>query len=142
MIKPKEITLTDMDGAQRVYQISRVPATAGREIFTQYATTAAPKIGNYAVNRELMFKMLAYVEAKQPNGQYIALTSEALIDNHVPDWETLGRLELEMVKYNTDFFHPERISTALNAFGQTLPQKVLEMLTHLLEQLSTQTKQH
>ena len=142
LIKPKEIKITDMSKVERTFRISRVPAVHGRKIFTQYVTTATPKIGDYSANQELMLLMMSYVEAKMANGEFIRLQNEELVNQHVGDWETLGRLELEMVKYNTDFFHPDRISTVLNGFSQTLPQKVIEMLNLYLAQLSEQAKQH
>lgn len=140
LIKPTPITIKDMDGVERNFNISRVPAVHGRKIFTQYATTVMPKIGNYEVNQDLMLLMLSYVEAQMPNGDFIQLRTQSLIDSHVGDWETLGRLELEMVKYNTNFFHPEKISSALAKLNQTLPEKILSTLTRYLDVLSVKSK--
>ena len=49
-----------------------------------------------------MLKMMAYV-CVPVSGEEIPLKTQALIDNHVPDGESLIRLELEMLKYNTSF---------------------------------------
>lgn len=142
MIKPKQITLTDMDGQERTFNISRVPAMQGRRIFTQYVTTATPKIGDYNKNEELMLLMMSHVEAKMGNGEYIPLRTAELVSQHTGDWETLCKLEMEMVKYNTDFFHPEKISRALTAFKARLPEQIMSMLSQCLASLSQKGKQH
>lgn len=49
--------------------------------------------------------MMAYVCAVS-DGEEIPLKTQTLIDNHVPDGESLIRLELEMLKYNTSFSGP------------------------------------
>ena len=103
LIKPKEITVIDSDRQQHTFIISRLPATIGREILAKYPLSNAPKIGDYEVSKEAMLKMMAYV-AVEKEGQEIYLKTSTLIDNHVPYWEALIRLELEMLKYNTSFF--------------------------------------
>ncbi|HGN2030680.1 TPA: hypothetical protein ACKRXS_001584 [Proteus mirabilis] len=103
LIKPKEITVIDSDRQQHTFIISRLPATIGREILAKYPLSNAPKIGDYEVSKEAMLKMMAYV-AVEKEGQEIYLKTSTLIDNHVPDGEALIRLELEMLKYNTNFF--------------------------------------
>lgn len=142
LIKPKEITLKSMDGEEKVFKISRVPAIKGRELFTQYIPTATPKIGDYKTNEKLMKELLGFVEAKMPNGEFIRLTNAPLIETHITDWEMLGKLELEMIKYNTNFFHPEKLSGALKKFNQTLPQKIIKMLKRFSGSLSASDKQH
>ncbi len=103
LIKPKEISVKDVDGIEKSFIISRLPATVGREILTKYPLSNAPKIGDYEVSKEAMLKMMSYV-CVVIEGDDIALKTQTLIDNHVPDGEALIRLELEMLKYNTSFF--------------------------------------
>lgn len=103
LIKPKEVAIKDVDGVEKLFIISRLPATIGREILAKYPLSNAPKIGDYEVSKEAMLKMMAYV-CVAIEGDEIALKTQTLIDNHVPDGESLIRLELEMLKYNTSFF--------------------------------------
>lgn len=103
LIKPKEVAVKDADGVEKTFIISRLPAITGREILAKYPLSNAPKIGDYEVSKEAMLKMMAYV-CVQVSGEEIPLKTQTLIDNHVPDGESLIRLELEMLKYNTSFF--------------------------------------
>lgn len=131
-----------MDGEEKTFNISRVPAIKGRELFTQYIPTATPKIGDYKANEKLMKELLGFVEAKMPNGEFIRLENEPLITTHISDWEMLTALELEMIKYNTNFFNPEKLSGALKKFNQTLPEKIIKMLKRFSGSLSASDKQH
>jgi len=128
MLKPKEVTVKDMDGNERTYTITRIPATYAREIVHQYPVSALPKLGDYVVNEAMMLKMMAYVHAHTADGKTIALTTRALIDNHVPDWECLAKLELEMVNYNTSFF----TSGKSLAFFESLTAKALALTSQIL----------
>ena len=130
LIKPKEVTVKGLDGIEKRFKVSRVPAIMGREIFTQYAVTAAPKVGDYGKNKELLMKMLQYVEAES-QGSFIRLEHESLVDNHVTDFEMLLKLEYEMLKYNTDFFSPARLSGSLGSMIRGLPQLIMKILTQL-----------
>ncbi|EPU4437383.1 hypothetical protein ACVW8M_003231 [Morganella morganii] len=103
LIKPKEVAVKDADGVEKTFIISRLPAITGREILAKYPLSNAPKIGDYEVSKDAMLKMMAYV-CVQVSGEEIPLKTQTLIDNHVPDGESLIRLELEMLKYNTSFF--------------------------------------
>ena len=103
LIKPKEITVIDTDGQEYQYIISRLPAVEGREILSLYPLSNAPKVGDYANSEKGMLLLMKYVERVYPDNN-IRLTTKALIDNHVPDAETLIKLELEALKYNVSFF--------------------------------------
>lgn len=139
-IKPKEVTIKSIDDGEKEFRISRVPATQGREIFTQYMPTAMPKIGDYKSNEKLMKMLMCFVDVKVANGTWIRLDSEIILNAHVTDWEMLVKLELEMVKYNTNFFSPEKLSNALSKFNQTLPERITSMLSRLSGQLSAKSK--
>lgn len=104
LIKPKEITIKDLDGQDCTFIISRLPATVGREILAKYPVANAPKLGDYGVSTEAMKLMMNYVAVPREMGDPLRLKTQALIDNHVPDGQTLIRLEFEMLRYNTDFF--------------------------------------
>lgn len=137
MIEPKEV---QYDG--KTYVISKFTATAGREILTQYPVTGAPVIGNYRANEELMLKVMSFVGIKLENVPIpMKLETKILIDNHVKTWETLMKLERDMIVYNCSFFQNGRISSFFEDIAQRLPAFVSRMLMELLESLSKKEKQ-
>lgn len=140
LIKPQEVTVTDTDGLEYQYIISRLPAVEGREILSLYPLSNAPKIGDYANSEKGMLLLMKYVERVYPDNN-IRLTTKALIDNHVPDAETLVKLELEALKYNVSFFKnanhsslggwlskiisgliPQVVSTLMSSLEASLPK--------------------
>lgn len=137
MIEPKEI---DIDGKKFI--ISKFPAMAGREIIAKYIPSIMPKVGDYKVNEETLLKMMKYVGVviegqKNP----LVLSTQALIDNHVKDWEVLAKLEIATMEYNCSFFLNGRISTFLEDIAQKLPEWIIKMLTHLSQLSSKVEKQ-
>lgn len=141
LLKPKEITVTDLDGIERRFIISRLPSTVGREIVTTYPINMVPKIGEYKANEAMMFKMMEYVEAIGGDGKTpIRLTTRALVDNHTGDWEALGKLEIAMMEYNTSFFGRAKLSSFLEDTGANLKRWAIQMLTELLDASSKAAK--
>jgi len=136
MIEPKEIEIRGIK-----FNISKVPATVGREIIAKYPVSIIPKIGDYKVSEETMIKMLSYVERVRDDGTTIALANKALIDNHVPDWEILAQLEFAMIEYNCSFFGNGKGLASLEKFISLAEPKIIEMLTNLSAKLSHQEKQ-
>lgn len=136
MLQPKEITVKTQDGRELAVTLSKFPAIAGREIIAKYPLSAMPKLGDYAVNEETMLKLMAYV-AVTPAGadKPLQLTTRALIDNHIPDWETLARIEVAMMEYNVSFFGNGR---ALGSF-EGIAQKALAWTVRTLTDLSQQS---
>ena len=131
------------NGEIRTYIISKFPAVAGREIIAKYPVSALPKIGDYAVSEETMLKLMVYVGVPKGEGTPpLMLTSRTLVDNHVPDWETLGKLEMLMMEYNCSFFSNGKASGFLKGLGAKALPKIIEILTPLLGSLSQAGKQH
>ncbi|HCK3360228.1 hypothetical protein [Morganella morganii] len=134
LIKPKEVQIKDVDGIEKTFIISRLPAVTGREILAKYPLSNAPKIGDYEISKEAMLKMMAYVCAVA-DGEEIPLKTQTLIDNHVPDGESLIRLELEMLKYNTSFFGTGGSSGFLpfliSKVGSSLPSVIKTLMASL-----------
>jgi len=137
LIQPKTLTITDIDGGDHEFVVSKLPATVAREVVAVYPFSAMPKIGDYAENEKIMLKMMKYV-AKQLGDNQQRLVTRALIDNHCPDWEVLAKLEMAMIEYNTSFFANGRVSHKLERFGEIVQQSVIKILTQLLEQSSNQ----
>lgn len=135
MIQPLDI---EIDG--KTYILSKFPAVAGREIIAKYPVANMPKLGDYGVSEETMLKLMAYVAVRTDGGE-LKLTTRALVDNHVASWETLAKLEWEMMQYNCSFFQNGKVSTFLESISQKLPQLIQKTLTDSLQQLSAKNKQ-
>lgn len=144
MINPETITVTDATGGQHEFIISSMPAIDGRYVLSQYPLSNMPKTGDYGVSRDAMLVMMRHVGKVQANGETLNLTSEALINNHVPDAEALIRLEIEMLKKNTSFFQNGSASGFLDYLlqkvGDSLPS-IIKTLTDSLQQSFPQDSQ-
>lgn len=84
---------------------------------------------------------MSYVGVRLDNGEVLQLKTRELVDNHVPNAETLILLEKEMFNYNYDFFQNGNASTFLEGLEKRASKKGIEMLTGLLERLSQAEKQ-
>lgn len=136
MLEPKEVVV---DG--KVYVISKFPAVAGRKIMTQYPISAIPKVGEYGTNEEMMYLIMTYVAVKNvANNTELQLVNRDLIDNHVPNWETLMKLEYLMMEYNCSFLANGKVSTFLESIAEKLPTWITKISTPLSEALSPAEK--
>jgi len=135
LLEPKRVTVKCMDGAEREYVISKFPALAGRKIITQYLPTAMPKVGEYGANEALLIEMMAFVAAITPDGGELRLTTRRLIDNHVPDYEALMRLEVAMMNYNSSVF--QNVVRLISSGG--IEARAAEWITRTLTLLSQQS---
>ena len=138
LIEPKEITI-NYEGEDLKFNISKFPATVGREIISKYPVANMPKIGDYAVSQETMFKLMQYVERVYPDRTQ-PLSNEALINNHVPSWEVLAKLEVMMIEYNCSFFRNGKALDFLKKSMSLAEPKIIEMLTALSGKLSQAEK--
>lgn len=86
------------------FYISKIPAVLGREIMMRYSVTFANINEDYEANAEVMRKILRFARVELPDGRRVALDSETLINNHVPDGEMLSALEQAILAYNFSFF--------------------------------------
>lgn len=125
LIQPQEIEVKS-----KRFTISKFPATVGREIIYKYPLSNAPKLGDYAVSHETMLKLMQYVETTTPDGNSVRLTSEALVNNHITDWEMLALLEKEMLVYNCSFFQDGRALSFLTGLIALLEPKTTATSTN------------
>ena len=139
LIDPKEITI-NFEGEELKFNISKFPATVGREIITKYPVANMPKLGDYAVSQETMLKLMQYVERVYPDRVQV-LTSETLINNHIPSWEVLAQLEVKMIEYNCSFFRNGKAYDFLKNSIALAQPKIIEILTGLSVKLSQAEKQ-
>lgn len=140
MLEPKEIEVTRQDGSIGRFLICKFPAIAGREIIVNYPVANIPKLQEYAASEEVMLKLMAHVRVIPEGGDPVALTTRALIDNHVRDWETLARIEWQVLEYNCSFFGNGLNSDSLQALSQKAIQFLAQMLTGSLQQSSAAAK--
>jgi hypothetical protein len=141
LLHTKTVEIVALDGTLRNYILSKFPAVQGREIVANYPLTAVPKVSDYKSNEAVMLKLMAFVAVESKTGDLLRLTTQALIDNHVPDWETLVRIEIEMMKYNTSFFREGVVSTFLSDIATKALASITPTLTTFLRQLSERAKQ-
>lgn len=141
LLEPKEITVETQKGENRAYILSKFPAVQGREIIAKYPLSAMPKLGDYAVNEETMLKLMAFVAVPRDSGEPLPLSTRALVDNHVPDWETLARIEFAMMEYNVSFFGNGKGSTFLEAITKKAQAFLSQTLMDLSGQSSRKEKQ-
>ncbi len=120
LIKPKEITLNSSVSGEAVgkeFQIGRYPATQAIEMITRGASLLRDAVKGSPANSEQYAKafqklgndMCKFVEAKMPNGEYVALSSDHLINAHIPDGDMFLLLMREVHDYNTNFMNSGRI---------------------------------
>ena len=145
LIRPKEYTveITAEDGTVTVktFVLSKFPAVAGREIVAQYPVSALPKVGDYKVNEAIMLRLMTFVAVMTEAGTTQRLMTRELVDNHVPDWETLAKLEIAMMEYNCSFFGNGRASNFFELFAQKAQAFITQTLTASLAQSSEAAKQ-
>lgn len=141
LLEPKTVEIKDGNGKMHSFMLSKFPAIQGREIITQYPVTASPKIGEYKANEALMLKLMAFVGVDLPGGM-VRLETMALIENHVPDFECLMRLEWAMLEYNCSFFRNGEALTFLKGFAREVTGLASKTLTASLAQLSQPAKPH
>lgn len=141
LLQPVEKEIDLPSGGTKTFILSKFPAIAGREIIAKYPLSGMPKLGDYGVNEETMFKLMNYVAIRGANGEPVRLSTRDLIDNHCETWEVLARVEFEMLKLNCSFFADGRASRFLEGFAQKALGSATKMLTAFSEQLSNLEKQ-
>lgn len=141
LLEPIEKEFDLPNGSKKTFVLSKFPAVAGREIVTQYPTSAMPKIGDYATNEELMLKLMCYVGVPividgVPQQMPQLLITRQLVDNHVPDFETLMKIEMAMMEYNCTFFAQGKMSGIFDKLAGTVQKLILKTLTDFSQQSS------
>ncbi len=140
LLNPQEISIKTKDGVEKTYILSDFPAIQGREIIVKYPLSGMPKLGDYMVNEETMLKLMAFVAVPIEGSEPLRLTSRALVDNHVPDWETLARIEVGMLEKNCSFFRNAKSLGFLANIQAKLPALITKILTDYSAQLSAKEK--
>lgn len=119
LLEPSDFDCPLTGGGTKTFVLSKFPAVAGREIIAKYPMSGLPKLGDYAVNEETMFKLMSFVGVRiEGRDEPLRLSTRALVENHCPDWECLARIEVEMLKRNCSFFRDGRTSTFLTGIAR------------------------
>lgn len=139
MIDPVEKEIQLPDGSYKTFTLTKFNAIDGREIVTQYPLSGLPKIGDYKTNEEIMLKIMKHVFVKTGDVN-LALSNKELVNNHIPEWETLAKIELEMMRYNCSFFSNGAFSTFLGDLVEKVPALITKILTDSLAPLSQKEK--
>lgn len=140
LMEPKEVSVPDLDGNQKVFVIHKVPATLGREIMAKYPVSNMPKLGEYQSSEEIMLKMMGHCAVRLADGTLLTLDTMSTINNHVTDGHQLIQLEYAMLQYNTAFFRIGKHQGFIESLVARVLPKIIETLTPFLQQLSQQAK--
>lgn len=134
LLQPKEITI-EFEGEELKFNIGKFPATVGREIISKYPIANMPKIGEYQVSEEIMLKLMNYVERVYDDHTQV-LSNKALIDNHIPSWEVLIKIEAYVIDYNCSFFDLGKVLNSLKEWKALAQPKNIKTLMDSLVSLS------
>lgn len=138
LIEPKEI---EINGVKFI--ISKMPCTVAQEVIFNIPSGLIPIISNFSKSEEQAFTMLSYCERVYNDDRgSVPLISKEIINNHVPNFDTLIKLEYECLQYNFDFFSDGRALNFLNSSLSLAESKLSKILTDLLLQLSPQGTPH
>lgn len=153
LIKAKTITLTSKVGGEtttKTFNIGRYPATEGvymigrvSELLKDGLRPDAKNTGSFAKRlREVSIEVCAYVEAKLPNGEFIALSSNEMINAHVSDGEMMLQLMKEVHDWNTFFFNSGRLLKTSRSMMDNIKQQTTKILSQLLGSSSQKNKRN
>ena len=140
LINPKEITL-EFEGEKLRFNIGKFPATVGREIISKYPVANMPKLGEYKVSEETMLKLMCYVERVYDDQEPIPLVNRTLVNNHIPSWEVLVKIEAYVIDYNCSFFELGKVLNSLKEWRALAEPKNIKTLMDSLVSLSQVEKQ-
>lgn len=135
LLEPEDVTLTDKNGKEWSYVLHSFPATVGQEIQAKLPASLIPKISEWDDFVKVRRRIMSYVGVRVGD-KVILLETDALIDNHCPDSDTLNTLMGKMAVKNFSFFHDGRAWDFLEQITQLFLTKLSRMLALSSEQLS------
>lgn len=94
----------------KTYFLGEFPPTVGRKLIVGYSLSALNKAHSYAKNEDCMTELMSYVSV-EVDGEMVALGTQELINQHVPDWFTLVQIEFETIKHNSIFMQDTDLFT-------------------------------
>lgn len=135
MLNPKTVTVTDKHGTEYKFTISEPPATVAREILLKYPLANTLKLQDFDTSQETMLKLMRYVARETDQGP-VMLSTQALVDNHVPDALVLFKLEALMLDHMSGFFALVRNPDFLAGLIAKIPPSLMQTATRFLQSLS------
>ena len=137
LLAPKEVTI---NGCR--FLISRMPCMTAQEVIVRIPAGILPLINQYTISEEMVVKMLSCCQRMYDDKPNVPLISKEIINNHVPDFDTLLQLENECLKYNYDFFNQGKVLTFLAKALSHAESRLSGILTDLLDRLLQAEKLH
>jgi len=135
LLKPKSITITDMDGDERKFTIHRFDAMTGKALFDHYIHASLPKISSPMEKMAITNCIMRHVTVDVNNEAHCLGESPAFTSVHVGDMETLVALESEMLAYNTSFL-PEGSRSILSLAAGAATDSLLQLISTLSSEQS------
>lgn len=137
LLAPKEVTI---NGCR--FLISRMPCMTAQEVIVRIPAGILPLINQYTISEEMVVKMLSCCQRVYDDRPNVPLISKEIINNHIPDFDTLLQLENECLRYNYDFFNQGKVLTFLAKGLSRVESSLSGILTDLLDKLLQAEKQH
>ncbi len=137
LLNPKDVEINGFK-----FIISQMPCTVAQEVAFKLPPGLIPIMGNFTQAEEMYVKMLSFCERVYDDGRHIKLINKDIIDNHVPDFQTLLLLEREVIEYNYGFFDTEKLLTLLNGLLSRAESSVSKILMDLLDKFSSADVPH
>lgn len=137
LLEPLEITINECK-----FIISKMPCTVAQEVLINLPQGLIPLLAEFSKYEQYIFKMLSYCERVYDDKEAVPLISKTIIDNNIPDFDTLYKLEWECINYNYDFFKDGRALTFLNEGLSLVKSNLTEILTALSDKFSEQAERH
>lgn len=117
------------------FTISKMPSTIAQRVLMQIPTGLIPIISNFTNAENAVFEMLSYCDRVYPDGRVVKLINRAIIDNNVPDLQTLMQLEKEVWEYNYDFLDFGALAPFLKKCLCRVESNLSKTLMDLLDKL-------
>lgn len=138
LLNPKSVKIKDMKGVEREYLLGDIPyLSGGREIASQFVSSAMPKVGDYKLNEELCRKMFKFIAVVTDAGA-VKLETDALVNNHVPDFMTGIKLEEAMLENCLGFSIAGKVREYQQEWKTNGAEWITKTLTQLLAALQKQ----
>lgn len=137
----KEIIVKDRNGKESEFRLTQLSAMDSLKLtimgVTNGVTTLLPKLAN---DEELLEKftimIMKNVEKKIDEKSYIALSTTALIDNHVEDIKVLATLADEMMGHSMGFSIAGTLRNFLKSTTDKVPAIAQKILAEFQKSLS------
>lgn len=118
MLKPME---KEING--KIFVLSKIPAREGMQLVGKIANNLSNKL---FYDDELIDLIFAYVGVKIAKGQVLNLSTQALINSHLDDWEQGVAVLTAMIEYNCSFLQNGMLSDYLDKMRSILSPSNIE----------------